>query len=241
MKLFPAIDIRDGRAVRLLRGDYAAMTVYSDDPAAVARGFADAGAEFIHIVDLDGARSGGTPNLELIGRIIAESGLKAEVGGGIRDLAAVKKYLELGVMRVIIGTAAVTDPQLLSAAVDEYGDAVAVGVDVRDGVVALKGWTESGGVGCFELCEKLQNEGVKTVICTDISKDGAMQGPNVELYRELKRRFSMELVASGGVTELNDLSQLLEAGADGAILGKSLYTGAIDLREALRMFAEAER
>lgn len=240
MKLFPAIDIREGRAVRLLRGDYAAMTVYSEDPAAVARSFAQAGAEFIHIVDLDGAKSGGTPNLELIGRIIAESGLKAEVGGGIRDTEAVKKYLELGVSRVIIGTAAVKNPEFLKEALERWGSAVAVGVDEREGVAAVQGWTESGGIDCFALCEKLQNAGVKTVICTDISKDGAMQGPNIELYRELKRRFTMEVIASGGVSALDDLTRLREAGADGAILGKSLYTGSIDLGEALRRFSEEQ-
>lgn len=240
MKLFPAIDLRDGRAVRLFKGDYEQMTVYSDDPVAVANSFADAGARYIHIVDLDGAKDGGTPNAALIERIIRLGRLKAQAGGGIRDMDTVERYLAMGAMRVIIGTAAVKHPDFLRAAVEKHGDRIAVGVDERDGMVAIHGWTQSGGVSCFQFCESLEALGVKTVICTDISKDGAMGGPNVELYAELKKRFHMDITASGGVTVLEDLQRLAGVGADGAILGKCLYAGTIELKAAVELFGKAE-
>lgn len=240
MKLFPAIDIKDGRAVRLFKGDYDKMTVYSSDPAAVAKTFAAGGARHIHLVDLDGARDGGTPNAELIERIVKGGALSAQVGGGIRAMETLERYLSAGAERVVIGTAAVKNPDFLKAAVEKYGESIAVGVDAREGMVAIQGWTQSGGVSCFDFCARLEALGVKTVICTDISRDGAMRGPNVELYAELKKRFSMDVIASGGVTVLGDLKRLAEAGADGAILGKSLYAGTIDLREAVRLFGKAE-
>ncbi len=235
MNIFPAIDLIDGCAVRLYKGDYSQKTVYSDNPADVAKSFVKAGAEYIHIVDLDGARDGSNANLTVISKIISESGLKAEVGGGIRSVESVKKYLDIGVMRVILGTAAVKDPEFLENAVKTYGEKVAVGVDIKDGKVAVKGWTELSQYDCFEFCQRLQDLGVKTVICTDISKDGAMSGTNLELYRELKERFTMDIVASGGVSDIENVRRLTEMNMYGAILGKALYTGSIDLKQAIEI------
>ena len=235
MKLFPAIDLYDGQAVRLLRGDYAKMTVYSAEPVKVAISFAEAGAEYIHLVDLAGARSGGTPNFDTVAAIVRESGLKAQVGGGIRDEETVRKYLGAGVRRVILGTAAVTDTALLRSLVEKYGEHIAVGVDVKDGFVAIKGWMETSAETLEGFCEKLQGIGVKTVICTDVSKDGAMQGTNREMYRRLASQFDMDLIASGGVSSLEDVAALRDMGLYGAILGRALYTGDIKLGEALRL------
>lgn len=239
MELFPAIDLRDGRAVRLLRGDYDKMTVYSENPLEVAGSFKAAGARFLHLVDLDGAKDGGTPNFELIARIVRETGLFVEVGGGIRSLETARSYLGSGVSRVIIGTAAVTDPAFLREAVDEFGGKIAVGVDIKCHEVAIHGWTKGSGVSYGDFCEKLQDIGVQCVICTDISKDGAMEGVNLELYRELTERFDMDFIASGGVTVLEDLTELSKIGVAGAILGKSLYTGGIDLKAAVRLMEKA--
>ena len=235
MKLFPAIDLYGGQAVRLLRGDYAKMTVYSAEPVKVAASFAAAGAEYIHLVDLAGARSGGTPNFDTVAAIVRESGLKAQVGGGVRDEETVKKYLGAGINRVILGTAAVTDGALLRILVEKYGEHIAVGVDVKDGFVAIRGWTETSGETLEGFCEKLQDIGVKTVICTDVSRDGAMQGTNREMYRRLASRFDMDIIASGGVSSLGDVAALRDMGLYGAILGRALYTGDIKLGEALRL------
>ena len=233
MDLFPAIDLFEGKAVRLLQGDYNKMTVYSDSPFELALAFKKAGAEYLHLVDLDGAKDGKTPNSELLAKIVAESGLKVEVGGGIRAISAAEKYLDLGVMRVIIGTAAVTDPEFLAEAVARFGDRIAVAVDIKDGFVATHGWTQTTAESCFDFCQKLQDIGVKTVICTDISKDGALQGVNAELYESLTRSFSMDIIASGGVTVIDDLITLSKTGVRGTILGKALYTGRIDLANAV--------
>ncbi len=235
MHLFPAIDLYEGKAVRLYKGDYANMTVYSDDPAAVAADFAAAGAKYMHIVDLEGAKSGTTPNLDTVCRIKAQSGLFCEIGGGVRSLEVVKAYIDAGLDRVILGTAAVEDPAFLQAAVSAYGDKIAVGVDIKDGKVAVKGWTEKSDLDAFDFCRQMQELGVKTLICTDISKDGAMQGTNLPLYRELSRQFSIQIVASGGVSTLEDVRQLAQMELYGAIIGKAYYTGAIDLKEALEV------
>ena len=233
MNIFPAIDLRDGRAVRLLRGDYSKMTVYSDSPERVAADFESQGAKYLHVVDLDGAKSGDTPNFEVIKRIISGSGLMVEVGGGIRNAETVKKYIDAGAFRVILGTAAVTDPGFAAAMAAEYGEKIAVGVDIADGYVAIHGWTEKSSETCFDFCGKLEEMGVRTVICTDISKDGAMSGTNLGLYRELSQRAGMNIVASGGVTTLDDVIALRDMGIYGAILGKALYTGGIDLKAAV--------
>ena len=240
MELFPAIDLRGGAAVRLLRGDYKQMTVYSTSPVEVAKSFAAAGARYLHLVDLDGAKDGGTPNCELIAQIVSESGLLTEVGGGIRNMQAVEHYLNAGARRVIIGSAAVTDPDFLREALLRFGEKIAVGVDLKDGCVAIHGWTETSRLDGYAFIESMQEMGVKTIICTDISKDGAMQGVNAELYRELKRRFSLDIIASGGVSGLSDLETLSSIGVRGAILGKALYTGRIKLEEAIARMKEAE-
>ena len=233
MNIFPAIDLYGGKAVRLFKGDYAQMTVYSDDPVSVARSFKEAGAEYIHLVDLEGAKTGETPHLALIERIVTECGLKAEIGGGVRSEEVIKKYLDAGAMRVILGTAAVTNPGFTREMAQKYGAGVAVGVDIKDGFVATHGWTELSGSDCFGFCRELADAGVQTVICTDVSRDGAMRGANLELYRELNARFKLDIVASGGVSSLKDVRELRDMGLYGAILGKALYTGAVKLADAI--------
>ena len=233
MKIFPAIDLYGGKAVRLFKGDYSKMTVYSENPLGVARDFEQKGAEFIHLVDLEGAKDGTTPNFETVKSIAENTRLFTEIGGGIRSIETVEKYLGAGVDRVILGTAAVENQDFLKAAVNKYGDKIAVGVDIKDGFVAVKGWTEASSYSCFDFCEKMRETGVKTLICTDISKDGAMQGTNRELYRELAEKFDIDIVASGGVSTLDDIKALKKLGLYGAIIGKAYYIGAIDLKEAL--------
>ena len=235
MILFPAIDLYEGKAVRLYKGDYAEMTVYSEHPEQIGRDFAAAGATHIHIVDLEGAKSGETPNFETVCRIKAESGLFCEIGGGIRSMEVVDRYLSAGIDRVILGTAAVTDSAFLTAAVSAYGEKIAVGVDIKDGFVAVKGWLEKSTLDAFDFCAQMQRIGVKTIICTDISKDGAMQGTNRALYKELSKKFSMQITASGGVSNLEDVKALREMDLYGAIIGKAYYTGAIDLKEAIEV------
>ena len=233
MILFPAIDLVDGKAVRLFKGDYEQMTVYSDDPASVALDFKACGASAIHIVDLEGAKDGGTPNFDTVLAIKKASGLFCEIGGGIRSMAVVEKYLDAGIDRVILGTAAIEDEAFLKEAVKKYGDRIAVGADIRDGFIAVKGWLERSQVTADEFFEKMQNFGVKTIICTDISRDGAMQGTNRDLYRTMNRRYQVNITASGGVSSMDDVIALNSMGMYGAIIGKAYYTGAIDLREAV--------
>ncbi|MGE4353162.1 MAG: 1-(5-phosphoribosyl)-5-[(5-phosphoribosylamino)methylideneamino]imidazole-4-carboxamide isomerase [Oscillospiraceae bacterium] len=234
MNIFPAIDLYEGQAVRLYKGDYAQKTVYSSDPAAVAKSFRDKGAKYLHVVDLEGARTGGTPNLALIRQIVSESGLNTQVGGGVRSEAVIKAYLDAGVMRVILGTVAVTDPDFTRDMVRKYGDKIAVGVDIKDGFVATHGWTEVSSNDCFGFCRELSGAGVKTIICTDISRDGTMSGTNLPLYRDLRERFSMDIIASGGMTDMRDVLALRDMDVYGAILGKAIYTGGIDLAEAIK-------
>lgn len=241
MHLFPAIDLVGGKAVRLVCGDYNQMTVYDSNPIRVAKKFAVDGAKYLHVVDLEGARDGNTPNLETVRRLIQESGLFVEIGGGIRSLETVKAYVNAGASRIIIGTAAVTDPQFLNAALARYGDKIAVGVDVRNGMVAIKGWTELSALTCFDFCKQLEAKGVQTVICTDISKDGLLSGTNLDLYRELVKRFSLQITASGGITTLDDVKTLSRMGLYGAILGKALYQGSLSLPEALTAVREVEK
>ena len=235
MKIFPAIDLYEGKSVRLLKGDYNAVTVYSENPLEIAKDFENSGATELHTVDLEGARDGGTPNIEIIKSFVENTKLNVEVGGGIRSMDTVKAYLDAGVRRVILGTAAVTDPEFLKTAVDTYGDKIAVGADIKDGKVAIKGWVEKSEYSTFEFFEMLQKIGVSTVICTDISKDGAMQGTNRELYKELSQRFSVNIIASGGVSSLDDIKALNEMDLFGAIIGKAYYTGAIKINEALEV------
>lgn len=233
MKVFPAIDLFSGKAVRLFKGDYEKMTVYSDNPIEIARDFENSGAKFIHLVDLEGAKDGTTPNLEIVKRIANETSLFCEIGGGIRNIQTVKKYLESGVDRVILGTAAVKDDIFLKSAIDMYGDRIAVGIDIKDGFVATHGWTEKSEYTTDEFFAKMEDLGVEYIICTDISKDGAMQGTNRALYRRLTEEFSLDITASGGVSSMEDILALRQLNLYGAIIGKAYYTGAIDLRQAL--------
>ena len=233
MYIYPAIDLYGGKAVRLFKGDYAQMTVYSDDPVSVAKDFAAAGASHIHLVDLEGAKIGRSANLETIAKIVETTGLFAEVGGGIRDMETVDSYLSIGVSRVILGTAAVKDPEFLQAALAKYSGKIAVGVDLKDGFVAIKGWTETSDLKAEDFFVQMQNLGVKTIICTDISRDGAMKGANRELYRELSEKFAIDLIASGGVSNLEDVTALAAMGLHGAIIGKAYYIGAVDLKQAV--------
>ncbi len=235
MLIFPAIDLFEGKAVRLYKGKYEDMTVYSAKPWEVALDFKNSGCEYIHIVDLEGAKSGDTPNIETVKKIVETSGLKAEIGGGVRSMDTVEKYLSAGVMRVILGTAAVKDPEFLKKAVKEFGEQVAVGADILNGNIAIKGWTETANVSTEEFFKQLEDIGVKTVICTDISKDGTMLGTNRELYKELTQKYKIDIVASGGVNSLEDIIALKEMNLYGAIIGKAYYTGAIELKRALEV------
>lgn len=235
MYLFPAIDLYDGKAVRLYKGDYNQMTVYSDNPLSVAKDFERLGAKHIHLVDLEGAKFGTTPNLDVVKSIAQNTNLFIEIGGGIRSMEVVKRYLESGVDRVILGTSAVTDRQFLVDALKQYGDKIAVGIDVLDGYVAIKGWVEKSQYTCMDFFAEMQALGVQNVICTDISKDGAMQGANRELYKTLSQKFSVKITASGGVSSLQDVTELNNLGLYGAIIGKAYYVGAIDLKDALEI------
>ena len=235
MLILPAIDLYDKKAVRLYKGDYEQMTVYSNNPIEIARKFEQCGATFIHMVDLEGAKNGTTPNIDEVRKVVEYTNLAVEIGGGIRDEETVKKYIDLGVTRVILGTAAVTDDEFLRRMVSKYKQAIAVGVDLKDGFVAIKGWTEKSQLTADEFFSHLSDIGVKTVICTDISKDGAMQGTNRQLYKELSQKYPMDIVASGGVSSIDDIRALKEMNLYGAIIGKAYYVGAVDLKEAVEV------
>ena len=235
MNILPAIDLYNGCAVRLLRGDYAQMTVYSEHPEEIALDFAAQGASCIHLVDLEGAKSGETPNFDTVLRIKKASGLFCEIGGGVRNMEVIARYLDAGIDRVILGTAAVTQPGFVAEAAAKYGEKIAVGVDVKDGYVAVKGWTENSEEEAFAFCRRMNDIGVRTLICTDISRDGAMQGTNLNLYRELSQSLGMQIIASGGVSSMDDVRALAAMDIHGAIIGKAYYTGAIQLREAIEV------
>ncbi len=235
MNIFPAIDLYDKKAVRLFKGDYNQMTIYNENPLEIAKDFENAGANFLHIVDLEGAKEGTTPNIDVIENIIKNTNLFTEVGGGIRNMEIVDKYISIGVGRVILGTAAVTDEDFLVKAVEKYGDKICVGADIKDNFVAIKGWVEKSNITCFDFFEKMQKIGVKTIICTDISKDGAMCGTNHKLYKELSQKFDIDIVASGGVSSMEDIEKLTKLDIYGAIIGKAYYTGAISLKEAIKV------
>ena len=235
MLIYPAIDLFEGKAVRLFKGDYKQMTVYSENPPEIAEDFASKGATHMHIVDLEGAKDGTIPNFETVLRIKQTSGLFCEVGGGIRSMETIDRYLSNGIDRVILGTAAVTEAGFVEKAVNAYGERIAVGIDIKDGMVAIKGWTEKSDLTAFDFCKRMQDIGVKTLICTDISKDGAMKGTNHELYSELMRRFDMNIIASGGVSGIEDIKRLRKENVYGAIIGKAYYIGAIDLSQAIEV------
>ena len=235
MKIFPAIDLYDKKAVRLYKGNYAEMTVYSEHPEQIALDFKKSGAEYIHVVDLEGAKDGTTPNIDVVERIVKESGLLVEIGGGIRTMEVLDRYFSRGVFRAILGTAAVNDEQFLKEAIAKYGDKIAVGADIKDGFVAIKGWVEKSEYTMRDFFSKMQSLGVSTIICTDISKDGAMRGTNLEMYKALSEEYSVNIVASGGVSTLSDVEELAKMNIYGAIIGKAYYTGAINLSCAIRL------
>ena len=235
MNILPAIDLFDKKAVRLFKGDYNQMTVYSNNPIEIARDFEAKGAKFIHMVDLEGAKDGTTPNLEIVAQVAKETGLFVEIGGGIRSMETLEKYFSAGVDRAILGTSAVTDEEFLKMAVNAYGDKIAVGADVKDGYIAIKGWLEKSTLTLDAFFEKMQSLGVKTIICTDISKDGAMRGTNLKMYKELSEKYSLDIVASGGVSTIDDVIELRKMDLYGAIIGKAYYIGAIDLEKAIEL------
>lgn len=234
MLILPAIDIFEKQAVRLFKGDYNQMTVYGK-PVDIAKEFENKGASFIHLVDLEGARKGEPSNFETVASVISGIGVPCEIGGGIRNIETVRRYIEAGAARVILGTSAVSDKAFLIKAVEEFGDIIAVGVDARDGIVAISGWTEQSGIPTLEFIGEMLELGVKTVICTDISKDGALSGTNTQLYRDILAEYNLNLIASGGVTTIEDVKELNETGVYGAILGKAIYNGNIDLSEAIKI------
>lgn len=235
MIILPAIDLLGRKAVRLLKGDYNQVTVYSDSPLEVAEKFKSLGATHIHMVDLDGAKYGTAPNMDIVAEVAEKTGLFIEIGGGIRSMETVKKYIDAGISRVILGTAAICDEDFLKEAVKAYGEKIAVGADVKDGKIAVKGWLEQSDVTLDEFFLKMQDLGVKNIICTDISRDGAMRGTNLELYRELSEKYSLDITASGGVSSIEDVKRLREMKLYGAIIGKAYYTGAVDLEEAIEV------
>ncbi|MBQ6113625.1 MAG: 1-(5-phosphoribosyl)-5-[Synergistaceae bacterium] len=233
MIILPAIDLFHGQAVRLLRGDYSKMTVYDPEPVNTAMKFKSEGAQWIHVVDLEGAKSGEAVNIDTVMRIREACGLKCEAGGGVRDMAAVERYVNSGIDRVILGTSAVNDEEFLREAVKNFAERIAVGVDIKNGNVAVKGWLEDSGVNALAFCQKMQDIGVKTLISTDISRDGAMIGTNRSLYAELSKTLSINIIASGGVSSLDDVKALSSLGLHGAIIGKAYYTGAVKISEAI--------
>ncbi len=235
MNIFPAIDLFDKKAVRLLKGDYNEMTVYSDNPIEIARDFERCGARFIHMVDLEGAKDGTTPNISVVEDIARNTSLFVEIGGGIRSIETLESYFEKGVSRAILGTAAINDKAFLKEAVEKYGDKIAVGADIKDGKIAIKGWLEKSEVTLDDFLSELESLGVKYIICTDISKDGAMRGTNLEMYKALSEKYSMNITASGGVSTIDDVKALREMNLYGAIIGKAYYLGAIDLKEAIEV------
>ena len=235
MLIYPAIDLYEGKAVRLYKGNYSEMTVYSDDPLSIAKDFEASGATHIHMVDLEGAKLGTTPNFDVVAAVKKNTDLFVEIGGGIRTMEVIDKYMDAGIDRVILGTAAVTDRAFLEKALASYGEKIAVGVDLKDGYVAIHGWTETSDLTADAFFSQMEQLGVKTVICTDISRDGAMQGSNRELYKEFSQKYAIDLIASGGVSSIEDIRQLRKLDLYGAIVGKAYYTGAVDLAEAIEV------
>lgn len=233
MIIFPAIDLYEGKVVRLYKGDYDQMTVYSNDPVEKAYEIHQTGATHLHIVDLEGARSGTTPNIDTITRIVKETDMFVQVGGGIRSIDTVDKYISAGINRVILGTAAVKNLNFVRESVDKFGDKIAVGADIKDGFIAISGWREKSSYDIESFCKTMQQIGVSTVICTDISRDGVLSGTNTELYKKLSMAFPINFVASGGVSSLKDITTLKEMSLYGAIIGRAYYECKINLSDAI--------
>lgn len=232
MQILPAIDIFEKKAVRLFKGDYAQMTVYGT-PLDIAKGFKEKGASYIHLVDLEGARAGEPTNFDTVASVISSVDIPCEIGGGIRNINTVERYVNAGADRVILGTSAVSDKAFLKQAISEFGKKIAVGVDARDGIVSISGWLQQSGIPTLDFIGEMLSLGIDTIICTDISKDGALSGTNTALYREILSKYELKLIASGGVTSVDDIRELRECGTYGAILGKAIYNGNIDLVEAI--------
>ena len=239
MKIFPAIDLYEGQAVRLYKGDYQKMTVYARYPIYLAQKFVQAGCKYLHMVDLEGAKDDNTANQATIAALVKESGLFCQAGGGIRSFEVIDKYLSLGVNRLIIGTKAVEDPQFVKEATAKYGEKIAVGIDLKDGLVAIKGWRETAAFTADEFFALMSDYEVKCIICTDISKDGTLLGPNLQLYEHLQNEYAVNLIASGGVSSIADIRALAEMKLYGAIIGKAYYEGRVDLEEAVKVGGEA--
>lgn len=233
MMIYPAVDIRDGKCVRLRQGSYSDMTVYGDDPVEMALRWQEAGSHFLHVVDLDGARGQGKNNRDIIGRIIKALDIPVQTGGGIRTMEDIDEVLSLGAARVILGTSAVKNPGLVDQAVSRYGSRIAVGIDAKNGLVAIEGWESTSPYTAVEFARHMEKMGVETIIYTDIAKDGMLIGPSFEAMDEMQRSVSMSVIASGGISSINDLIRLKKIGMAGAIVGKAIYIGAIDLKEAL--------
>ena len=239
MKIFPAIDLYEGQAVRLYKGDYQKMTVYARNPLDLAQKFVQAGCKYLHMVDLEGAKDDNTANQATIAALVKKSGLFCQAGGGIRSFEVIDKYLSLGVNRLIIGTKAVEDPQFVKEATAKYGEKIAVGIDLKDGLVAIKGWRETAAFTADEFFALMSDYEVKCIICTDISKDGTLLGPNLQLYEHLQNKYAVNLIASGGVSSIADIRALAEMKLYGAIIGKAYYEGRVDLEEAVKVGGEA--
>ena len=234
MEIFPAIDLRGGRVVRLYQGDYSQETVYDQDPCAVARRFQEAGARFLHVVDLDGAKEGSPKNRDLFLQIAEKSGMKVELGGGIRDMETVEFYLTHGISRVILGSAAIRDPDFVKKAAKKWGKHIAVGIDARNEMVAAQGWVQTSDVHYIDLARQMEQAGVQCIIFTDISRDGTLSGPNLEQLSALNEAVSCDIIASGGIRDIDDIRQLKAMNLYGTICGKSLYEGTLDLGKAVK-------
>lgn len=233
MRIYPAIDIIDGKCVRLTKGDYSKKTTYAENPIEVAKKWEDCGGEFIHVVDLDGAKSGDMPNFSLISEIAKSLSIPIEVGGGVRDIKCVEKYLNAGINRVILGTSALREPEFVKEAVKNFGERIVVGIDAKDGLVAVSGWEDVSQVLAIDFAKEMEDIGVKTIIYTDIATDGMLMGPNLQAMKEMTNAVSCDIVASGGVSSITDVENLTKIGVEGAIIGKALYTENIDLKEAI--------
>lgn len=236
MQIYPAIDLKNGQCVRLKQGRFDDVTSYGDDPVQRAKIWEQTGATYIHVVDLDGARTGNSYNKEAIKKIVSSVNVPVQTGGGIRSMRDIEQRIDAGVSRVIIGTAAVNNPELVKEAVKIYGDKIAVGIDASKGMVATDGWEKISDVPAIVLCKKMAEIGVKTVVYTDISKDGMMSGPNIESTKELVKQSGINIIASGGVSTMSDLEGIKSIGAQGVIIGKALYQGALDLKEVIERF-----
>jgi len=234
MIIYPAVDIKDGRCVRLLQGEFYKVTVYSDDPLEMALKWESLGAEYLHVVDLDGARTGEPKNISITSKIAAKLNIPVQLGGGIRSIETIEKVISMGIRRVILGTSAVKNPDLVKQAVENFRENIVIGIDAKDGKVAIDGWEKTSEFTAIDFANKMVELGAKTIIYTDISRDGMLTGPNLDAMREMAQSVDAEIIASGGVSNLKDIKNLKETGVSGVIVGKALYTGNVDLQEAIK-------